>query len=382
MLLTAIAALAAIPISVALSAQQFKAIDAPGATDFSQINIFVLGDSTSDPGNMPFEPCPLNHISKVRDYPNIPIYPFFTGVGVLQIRYTPDGVSGDGGNFVAGVADKLDMNYLKGSEVTSLTNSVGNFVNFSLSGADQDRNTYLKFAAAGAIDLGSCATPPPNDPQLGSYISQVARLSHLLANSPKVPRIGPNDIVFYYSIGGNDILLRYYDIAAFGAIGAIGPTNQQYVAAFTQNIDNLYSMGMRKLILGLQTTPNAAFDPILQLAAAGDPSQLNLMDNALADMQAGILANLATRWPGLQIDIHLSGDYLADIRQVANFSLGTYPNLLSQSRLGFWPVTDAFPDSKGKHLLYSDDKHLTSFANKFLAQDVVKWFTNFTRKIR
>ena len=153
MLLTATTVLATLPISAGLSAQQkFTTIDVPGATDFSQVNIFVLGDSTSDPGNMPFEPCPLSHISRVRDYPNIPIYPFFTGVGVLQIRYTPDGVSGDGGNFVQGVADALDMNYLKGSQVTSLTNSVGNFVNFSLSGADQERNTIPKFAAAGAID--------------------------------------------------------------------------------------------------------------------------------------------------------------------------------------------------------------------------------------
>jgi len=331
----------------------------PADAAHPQTNVFMFGDSTSDPGNELYEPFPLTQIAQSIDVP-VPIFPFSPTTGTLQVRYNPDGVPCDGINFPQMVAKKLKLNYLRGSQVTRLNKPVGNFVNFSISGATQDSNSFVIF--------GLIPAPPVTSPQYGSYGWEVQNFSDLIANSPEVS-ISPDDIFFYYSTGANEVLLRYY----FGA-----PTDQTYVDAFKENIAKLYSMGMRRLILGLQTAPNAANSPVLQLAAGGASSQLALQDASLNAMQAGVLGlDFAALWPGLQVSIHRSGDYLADVFEQGKLQVGSYPNLNTEAGRGFWPVSSALPTNKGKHLPFIDDLHFTEYANEFLAKDVLEWFDAF-----
>jgi len=85
-----------------------------------QVNVYMFGDSTSDPGNMPFEPSPGNQVPVSRDV-RVPIFPFSpTAVGSLHLRYTPNGIPSDGENFPYFVAADFGFEFLLGSQVTSL----------------------------------------------------------------------------------------------------------------------------------------------------------------------------------------------------------------------------------------------------------------------
>jgi hypothetical protein len=322
-----------------------------------QVNVYMFGDSTSDPGNMPFEPSPGNQVPVSRDVP-VPIYPFSQTFGTLHLRYTPNGIPSDGKNFPYFVAAHFGFDFLLGSRVTSLDAEPGKFVNFSLSGATQNSNAFAIF---GLIS-------PPSASDYGSYGWQIQTFSKLIANSKQSDphfRIKHKDVFIYYSTGANEALLQYY---------GLGSTDSVYVDAFKSNIDALYALGMRKLILVLQTSPNAANAPVLQLAAAGQPAQLEFMDSQLTQRQSGVLQLLASgRWNQLEVQIHDSSETLQLLLSFSGATVGTYPNLNTEADRGFWPLASPLPDPAGRKLPFIDEYHHTQFTDRRLAHIMDLW---------
>jgi hypothetical protein len=334
-------------------------INAPtmASAEGPQVNVYMFGDSTSDPGNMPFEPSPGNQVPVSRDV-LVPIFPFSpTAVGFLHLRYSPNGIPSDGENFPYFVAADFGFEFLLGSQVTSLDAEPGKFVNFSLSGATQNSNVFTLF---GLIS--------PATPDYGSYGWQIQTFSKLVANSQQNNRqfkIKPKDVFIYYSTGANEALPQYY---------GLGPTDSAYVDAFKSNIDALYASGMRKLILVLQTSPNAANAPVLQLAAGGDPAQLEAMDAQLTQRQSGVLELLASsRWKKLEVQVHGSAETLGLLFSSPGAAVGTYPNLNTEADRGFWPITSPIPDPAGRRLPFIDEYHHTQFTDRRLALIVDLW---------
>ena len=335
-------------------------INAPtmASAEGPEVNVYMFGDSTSDPGNMPFEPSPGNQVPVSRDV-SVPIFPFSpTAVGSLHLRYTPNGIPSDGKNFPYFVAADFGFEFLLGSQVTILDAEPGKFVNFSLSGATQNSNAFTIFGLIG----------PSNAPDYGSYAWQIQTFSKLIANTKQSHphfRIKHKDVFIYYATGANEALLQYY---------GLGSTDSAYVDAFKSNIDALYALGMRKLILVLQTSPNAANAPVLQLAAAGDPAQLEFMDSQLTQRQSGVLQLLASsRWKKIEVQVHESSETLGLLFSFPGAAVGTYPNLNTEADRGFWLISSPIPDPAGRKLPFIDEYHHTQFTDRRLAHLVDLW---------
>lgn len=177
------------------------------------VNIYMFGDSTSDPGNMVYEPSPGNQIPISRDV-TVPIFPFSpSSLGTLYLRFNVNGIPSDDQNFPFYVAKDLGCQYVLGSKISTLAAAPGHFVNFSLSGATQDSNAFVMF---GLIS-------PPTQANYGSYLWQVQTFTNLVAHSKALNphfAIHADDVFFYYSTGANEVLTQYY---------GLGPSNTVYM---------------------------------------------------------------------------------------------------------------------------------------------------------
>lgn len=143
---------------------------------------------------------------------------------------------------------------------------------------------------------------------------------------------------------------------------------------FKSNIDQLYALGMRNLVIALETAPNATNSPVLQLAAGGNAGQLAVMDQQLTTRQQAVINLLNSQtWPGLKIQVQYSSDYLGKLLSFPTASVGTYPNLNTQADLGFWPLSADLPKPQSTNLPFIDEYHHSGYTDKRFSRAVDNW---------
>lgn len=344
-------------------------------TDEEQLpNIYLFGDSLSDPGNFPYEPTEDNTKSYNLDLQ--------LGTETIQLRFNGKGRNSDGKTWPYFLAHELGYRYLKGSKIDRISRDADEpiFVNFALAGASQTTNvSVLLFGEHADI------------PYYGSIKKQIETFSSLIDqnNDETITRITADDL-FFLVIAPNELVIISLLIAS-GQIKSniaefIRLSVTEYVRNVKASIENLYQLGMRRLHLSHYYDP--AYIPLLQkcerLGSGFERIGIMAISKALRialDTFLGVSANRL--WPDLEITVtHISDIYNSIIDHAQEHRLvkpifGLYPDFNTIAGTGKWPTQFQFPiqddkynsddDNMDLHYWFCDDMHPSEYAHRLIA---------------
>lgn len=340
-------------------------------------NIFHFGDSLSDPGNLPYE-IGTKYAPKSRDVSSP------DGDITFHLRVSKMGTFSDGHTFAYFLAEKLHFNYLKGSTLTNIPYEEGNYINFALGGASQDENI-------GVVESKNWFKLTPGK-HFGSFIWQINTFERLLHGRKGKHfihnyKVKPNDLFMYMFVGANDLFIIFDHYLEKRDINIPNSQNngkynneidkilekeinemiQKYVEATVNNLDRLYKLGMRNLILG--TLDDISFTILAEKYEKMQPGSSSIMQAILTNMQERLHNAINDKFSlGGQDHLNLNITFISlnDVLEDPVFENADKIDSLAETN--YWPVNSKFPIMKSDDLLFSDDVHPTESAHKLTAE--------------
>lgn len=325
-------------------------------------NVYLFGDSISDPGNLPLEQMPAPLLVGSADVPAGPV--------TFQLRINGDSRNTDGQTWAYFVANDLDYNYVLGSGLTKLTPKHGEFINFAITGASQTQNNVLL--------MNNVSGPVPH------FLSFKWQIEHFteMVSVPGARTVKKDDVFIMAGLGGNEMLI------IINSLPLIPPANwtafvtsqvSLYVTSVVTNITYLYNAGMRRLFLtvtdNFDTTIYAAKLELINpgfTAGFITPTTAALQSTLLAFLDA----NKASLWPLLELNVSKTSDFFGEILSDATTNgitlppIGTFPNFNSIAGNGLWPASLPNPDPSlrsATNVLFADDVHPTQHTHRLFA---------------
>lgn len=308
-------------------------------------NIYHFGDSYSDPGNVLYDDKALRNGSF-----DIPLAD--TDV-MLQFRANSNSVNCDGELFPSFIAKDLGLTMLKGSSITVLPNDKPVYVNFAISGAGQRYNTSIN----------------PKTTHIGSFEHQIDRFINLTIN-----RQIKDDLFIYHDVGGNDLLQIIYAIA-FSKFTEnelseyIHNEVKKYVKATIKNLNALYNVGMRNLIIIINNELVKDIPMYIKFAKKLTyiDNPLNFIQVIILDKMVSLLTSAIDEFNFGHPDLKCKRLYTKDYMDIIRANKDTYNTLAG---IGLWPVTDPvpIPTKLPDDIIYIDDIHYTESINRLIAE--------------
>lgn len=325
-------------------------------------NIYLFGDSISDPGNLPFEQAPGPLLATSLDVPVGPV--------TFQFRVNADGRFTDGQTWAYFVAEDLGYEYILGSAINKLNPGHKDFVNFALAGASQTQNNV--------VFQTSLPVPVPH---FASFKWQIERFVEMISR-PGARYITRDDIFILAGLGGNDLLITLETAITLPQANWPALVASQvglYVTSAVANITSLYNAGMRRLFLTVTdimdvTILAAKYEVLAPGITAGFivPTQAAFQASLLSFLDA----NKASLWPLLELNTSSLSSFFTSLLADASTNgivlppVGTFPNFNSIAGNGLWPVASPGPSStlrSATNLLSSDDVHPTQHTHRLFA---------------
>jgi len=359
-------------------------------------NIFHFGDSLSDPGNFVYE------LGKHFQPKSKDINPSQEGMDnkgdtgiTFQLRISQLGTFSDGNTFAYFLAEKLHMNYLKGSQIDHIPEDGNNYINFALGGASQDNNI-------GITEMKSKVKVTPGK-YFGSFRWEIRTFQHLINHRrgkhlAHLYDVKPNDLFMYMFVGANDLFIifdHYLEMEHGKSVHKLVHTNTKashqtnkfdkklleddintmignYVKSTIENLNTLYELGMRRLVLG--TIDDITFSILYQKYQLLEPGCGDVMQTILTTMQSLLRKSLKkTQWQDLEIEFISLSDIMSELQnnydhlEIENPLVGKYPHYNSLAGSNRWPSTSPKPITDDRKLLFSDDVHPTEHTHKIVA---------------
>ncbi len=308
-------------------------------------NIYLFGDSFNDPGQ-------FHHVREglSLDVLNVALKSQ-DGSRTETIRIRGQHGCASNGKVQADfVAKKLNMTSFCGFALKKMPAGHGNLVNFSLSGAAQSNNSVIYFS---------------EDKPVPSFdvVYQVKKAQEL------VTALTERDVCII-QVTFNDIFLIYQAI-----IGQQGnwpkpytpeDLEQNYVASAVANINSLYDMGCRRLILPIFSSIEALRTPNWKKVDTIVPGLLADLDGRLARMQQSLKREISQKvqekWKDVTIELVDATMWWEEVQEKMDIT----------STLTDEGWTAGSTQENKKRLFFFDDTHPSQEAHKKLAKLLIR----------
>ena len=317
--------------------------------DPKSANLYFFGDSFNDPGQFRFVRDGLS-----LDNLNVELQSA-DGLRKETIHIRGQNGCASNGKIQADfVAKRLNMVALSGFALRELPESSGNLVNFALSGAAHTNNSSIYFSED---------KPEPSF----DVAYQIEKMRELRGSLSKkdvcIIQVTFNDIFLVYQVSkgqqGN-----------WPAAQTPDDLEQKYVSAAVKNIQTLYTMGCRKLLLPIFTNLEGLETPNWKKMSIVDPGAVAAMDARLARMQKSLRIAIKDKvqqaWVDMSVELVDATPWWKQVQAKMNVT----------STLTDAGWTAASGQKNERKYFFFDDTHPTQEAHKKLAKILVTHLQN------